>query len=109
MIRQRLKFKDKYAGEVYSYMDEEEFNRLLKISRIDLSEKEKKRVKEDVEQILTYFDNVDSFKPTVKEPAFHPVDIEGIAREDEERGFEDVDGLLSNTKTYRRFVIGPKI
>ncbi|MCW1301595.1 MAG: hypothetical protein OH316_00440, partial [Candidatus Parvarchaeota archaeon] len=69
-------------------MDEKEFDRLLKISRINLNGAEKTKIKKDIEQILAYFDNVDSFKEVIKEPAFHPVDIESRTREDKEEKFE---------------------
>ncbi len=90
-------------------MEDEEFDRLLKISRIKLDEKEKQRIKTDIENILEYFDSVNKFDESKNKLAFHSVEINGEPRKDEVEKFEDREELLSNTKTYRGFVVGPKI
>ncbi len=90
-------------------MEDKEFDRLLKISRIKLSEEEKQRIQNDIEGILRYFDSVDKFNEAKIKPAFHPIRIEGHPRGDKIEKFEDKDSLLSNTKTYRGFIIGPRI
>lgn len=89
-------------------MEDAEFDRLLKICRLRLSEKEREKIKKDVDEIIGYFNAVDR-QNCDDAPAYHPVELKEKTREDKVERFEDVDGLLSNTKTYRGYVIGPKV
>ncbi|MEM3227769.1 MAG: Asp-tRNA(Asn)/Glu-tRNA(Gln) amidotransferase subunit GatC [Candidatus Micrarchaeaceae archaeon] len=89
-------------------MDYKEFERLLKVCRLRLGEDEKEKMKKDIDEILSYFNEIDKVKGDA-EPAYQPIDLPEQLREDSVIPFEDVDAILSNTKTYRFYVIGPKI
>jgi aspartyl/glutamyl-tRNA(Asn/Gln) amidotransferase C subunit len=90
-------------------MEEERFERLLKICRIKLTESEKTAIKKDIDEVIEYFNMLDSVDVGSTEPAYHPIEVEGKLREDKVVAYEDVIGLLKNTKTYRFYVVGPKI
>lgn len=89
-------------------MEEEEFNRLLKICRLKVDDSSKSKLKRDIDEIIGYFNLIDNIDCD-EEPAFHAVDIPGRMRKDEVKEFKNIKGLLKNTKTYRNYVIGPKI
>jgi len=91
-------------------MDYKEFERLLEVCRIRLSEGEKEGMKRDIDEILEYFNKIEKDKvgKDVK-PAYQPIDLPEQLREDEVIPFEDVDDILANTKTYRFYIVGPKI
>ncbi|MDP8012759.1 MAG: Asp-tRNA(Asn)/Glu-tRNA(Gln) amidotransferase subunit GatC [Nanoarchaeota archaeon] len=89
-------------------MDDTEFDRLLRICRLRLDKKERERIKKDVDEIIGYFNKIDDLNCDL-EPAFHPIEIEGKMREDSVEKFDDQEALLKNTKTYRNFVLGPRI
>ncbi len=89
-------------------MENTDFERLLKIARIHLTDSEKEKIRKDIEEIINYFNEVDKIDCDLK-PAFHPIEIKGETREDVIERFDNVQGLLKNTKTYRNYVIGPKV
>ncbi len=61
-----------------------------------------------IEQILDFFDTVDSFD-TKNDKAFNSIEILQKLREDIPLHKENGEDLLNNAKTYRFFVIGPKV
>ncbi len=89
-------------------MDENEFERLLAICRIRLSEKEKPLIKNDIEEVLEYFNMLDSVDAKGR-VAYQPVEVEGVMRDDNVEAFGNVAGMLKNAKTFRFYVVGPKI
>ena len=89
-------------------MEDKEFDRLLKICRIKLNDKSKEKLKKDINEIIEYFNLIDNLN-TDEEPVFHSIDIKGRMRDDEIKEFKNVKGLLRNTKTYRDYIVGPKI
>ncbi|MGC8478352.1 MAG: Asp-tRNA(Asn)/Glu-tRNA(Gln) amidotransferase subunit GatC [Candidatus Micrarchaeia archaeon] len=89
-------------------MDYKEFERLLKVCRIRLSDKDKEGMKKEVDEVLNYFDKIESVK-CEEEPAYQPIDLPEQLRDDIPEPFDDTDAILANTKTYRFYVIGPKI
>lgn len=89
-------------------MDDEDFERLLKICRLRLSEADKPQIKKDIEEVLDYFNVLDDVGME-GEMAYQPVSIEGRMREDSVEDFKNIRGMLKNTKTYRFYVVGPKI
>ncbi len=90
-------------------MEKKEFDALLENCRLSLDESEYERIKADVDEIIKYFDQIDSIGTGDYKEAFHPVEIPGEYRNDDPKKFEDVKGILENTKTHRLFVLGPKI
>ncbi len=89
-------------------MDYKEFERLLKVCRIRLSENETEEMKKEIDEILAYFDKIDNIK-CEEDPAYQPIDLPEQLREDVTEQFNDIDAILANTKTYRFYVVGPKI
>lgn len=90
-------------------MEDKEFNRLLKICRIKLNENEYSSIKNDVEEIINYFDSLKSVKTDETNEAFHPILIPEKTAEDIPEEFDDIPAILKNTKTYRFYVVGPEL
>lgn len=89
-------------------MKDQEFERLLKITRLRLSEEEKKSVKREIEEVIGYFDRIDAIK-THEPPAYQPVEIPGRLRKDEVIPFDDVEGLKRQSKLHNGYIQGPKL
>ena len=62
-------------------MEDKEFDRLLKITRLRVSDEERVQLKKDFEQVVAYFDEISSVEAS-GEPAYHPVEVPGRLRED---------------------------
>lgn len=90
-------------------MQEKDFERLLKICRISLTEKEAAAIRKDISSILEYFDAIETVKCDSLEPSYHPINVKERLREDIVKPFENPDELLKGTKTHRFYVIGPDI
>jgi aspartyl/glutamyl-tRNA(Asn/Gln) amidotransferase C subunit len=90
-------------------MEKEEFERLLKICRLSLKDEEKEKLRKQIEEVIEkYFDKIESVNCD-EPPAYHPIEIPGKLREDEPKQFDNIVGLLKNTKTFRGYVISPKV
>ncbi|MGC8710590.1 MAG: Asp-tRNA(Asn)/Glu-tRNA(Gln) amidotransferase subunit GatC [Candidatus Micrarchaeia archaeon] len=85
-----------------------DFDRLLKVCRLRLEPSEKEEIEKDVLDIIKYFDTLDSLKIDDIKVYHSKSDVE-VLREDNVEAFGNVEGLLKNTKTYRFYVVGPKI
>ncbi|MGC8538452.1 MAG: Asp-tRNA(Asn)/Glu-tRNA(Gln) amidotransferase subunit GatC [Candidatus Micrarchaeia archaeon] len=85
-----------------------DFDRLLKICRLELEPDEKEKMQKGIVEVIAYFDTLNSFNAEVEGTASKE-EKPGVLREDVVKEFDDVDGLLKNTKTYRFYVVGPKI
>ncbi len=89
-------------------MQDKEFDRLLRITRLRVSDEERARIKSDVEQVIAYFDDI-SLAEAHGEPAHHPVEVPGRLREDNVSAFADIDGLKKGSKTNNGYIVGPKL
>ena len=89
-------------------MNEQEFDRLLRICRIKLQNAEKGKLQKDIESIIEYFDKIQQVDTEGIKEHYHPINIDQRLRPDSEFKFEDVNLLLSNSKTYRFYTVGPK-
>ncbi|MFP3215187.1 MAG: Asp-tRNA(Asn)/Glu-tRNA(Gln) amidotransferase subunit GatC [Candidatus Micrarchaeota archaeon] len=83
-----------------------DFDRLLKVCRIRLDKEEKEKMEKELEEIIKYFDVLDSVK--IEEVNEQRAKVERL-RKDEVKQFDNIEGLLKNTKTYRFYVVGPKV
>ncbi|MCL4381263.1 MAG: Asp-tRNA(Asn)/Glu-tRNA(Gln) amidotransferase subunit GatC [Candidatus Marsarchaeota archaeon] len=90
-------------------MNEQEFERLLRICRIKLQDAEREKIKKDIESVLDYFDTIQQIDTGNIAEQYHPIPIDQRLRQDSESAFEDVDLLLANSRTHRFYVVGPKI
>jgi aspartyl/glutamyl-tRNA(Asn/Gln) amidotransferase C subunit len=85
-----------------------DFDRLLKVCRLDLEKEAREKMEKEIAEIIKYFDTLDSVKiDEIKE--YHSKSDVEVLRKDEVKEFENIDGLLKNTKIYRFYVVGPKI
>ncbi len=89
-------------------MEEKEFDRLLKTCRIKLTKEEYDKIKNDIESIISYFNSIDNTQ-CQENPAYHPINIKENLGEDVPKKFDNVEGILKNTRTYRFYIVGPKI
>ncbi len=90
-------------------MDDKEFKSLLETARISLIETESEKIKKDLEEVISYFDQLDKIDCGNLQPAYHPIEIPGIMRDDVPEEFKEKKELLDNTKTHRLYVIGPEV
>ena len=90
-------------------MQDKDFDRLLAICRIRLTDSEKKSVKAEIEDVIKYFDTIEKIDCDSEKEAYHPIPVPEKLREDVVEECEDPGLLLKNTKTYRFYVVGPKV
>ena len=90
-------------------MENIEFERLLEVCRLSLTATEFSSIKKDIDEILTYFNTLESIDTEGVEEAFHPVKIPEKTRDDTPEEFKDSNLILDNTKTYRFYVVGPEL
>ncbi len=90
-------------------MDDAAFDRMLRICRLRLSGSERDRIKADIDKVITYFDTIESVDCDGYSPAYQPVEMPARTREDRTDVFRESDRLLKNSKTYRFYMVGPKI
>lgn len=89
-------------------MDREVVERVAKISRINLTEQELDEFVKDLDDILQYFELLDS-APSVDGYSFNPIDITDVLRDDVPRSDIDPVALLKDMRTYEGYVRGPRI
>jgi aspartyl/glutamyl-tRNA(Asn/Gln) amidotransferase C subunit len=90
-------------------MESEDFERLLKICRLSLGRSEKAKIKRQIDDIIDYFDTIESVDCDKYSPSYQPIDIPSKKRKDKPEQFHDAGKLLRNSKIYRFFIVGPKI
>jgi aspartyl-tRNA(Asn)/glutamyl-tRNA(Gln) amidotransferase subunit C len=90
-------------------MDEHEFDRLVGICRLRLSGEEREAIKKDINEIIKYFDAIEKVDTKNASEAYHPIHIDEKLRDDVIVPFDNTEGLLNNTRTYRFYVVGPKV
>ena len=86
-----------------------DINRVAKIARLELSEEEKEEYSKDLNEILEAFEIIKDVDTEGVEPAYIPIDVEDVFREDEEQeplGRVLLDLTEQKEKEYFR---GPKI
>ncbi len=89
-------------------MKDDEFDRLLKTTRLKLSPDEKSKMKKDIDEIIGYFDKIDKIR-TEGEPAYQPIYVPSVFREDKVRAFSDIDALKKPSKLHKGYILGPKL
>ncbi len=67
-------------------------------ARLDLTEEEKERFRQDLEDILDAFESLDDIDTDGVEPAFHPIELQDREREDREEDCLDQARALENTE-----------
>ena len=89
-------------------MERSVIERVAKVSRISLSEKEIDEFKNDLEDILEYFEMLDN-APSSESFGFNPVEVADVLREDVPSQDIPPSELLKDMKTYEGYVRGPKL
>ncbi len=92
----------------YGIMKDSEFERLLKISRVRLSTEERAKIRNDIEEIISYFDRIQAVECREK-PAYQPIDVPTRFRKDVIRKFKDIDGLKKGATFHDEYIRGPKL
>ena len=90
---------------------EERFDveRIAKLARIELTESEKKKFQKELEEVSRAFELIDEIDPKC-DPAFRPIEVENVFREDEVRQSLTQAEALANTKLKERgFFKGPRL
>lgn len=77
-------------------IDDELIAYLEGLTRLRLSEEEKKRTKGDLEEILSYIDRIGRLDTQGVEPLFHPFPFTNIFRQDLPEASLDRELILSN-------------
>ena len=89
-------------------MERSVIERVAKVSRINLSDKEIDEFKNDLEDILEYFEMLDS-APSSESFGFNPVEVADVLREDVPLQEIPPAELLKDMKTYEGYVRGPRL
>ena len=90
-------------------MDNLEFERLLKTTRLKLDEKEKVAIQKDIEEVIGYFEKIGEIDTDGEEKAHHPIKVYPRFREDSVSKFTEVDMLKRQSKLQDGYIIGPKL
>jgi len=80
------------------------------IARIHLTDSEKKKFERDMKSILEAFGSLDRAKTDGIEPAFQPIPVKDVLREDEIEPCLTQEEALANTKHKENgFFKGPRV
>lgn len=84
--------------------------RVAKNARLNLNEKEIKELLPQLEQILEHFSVLDKINTSDIEPAFQPIEIKNVLREDKVGKSLEQKDVLANVKNKKDgFFKGPKV
>jgi len=88
----------------------DQIQHLAKLTRINLSKKEKERFQKELSSILDYFNLLEKVDTTGIEPTFHPFPLENVIRKDEvkEESPEKIEKLISATPAKEKRYIKTK-
>ncbi len=89
-------------------MKDAEFERLLKISRVRLSDDEKIRIRKDIEEAITWLDKVQGIECS-ETPAYQPIYVPTRFRKDVVKKFGNVAGLKDGAELNDDYIRGPKL
>lgn len=90
-------------------MDDLEFERLLKTTRLKLDDTERAAIQKDIEEVIGYFEKIGEIDTEGEEKAYHPIKVDARLREDSVSKFADVDMLKRQSKLHDGYIIGPKL
>lgn len=89
-------------------MEDADFERLLKIARLKLNEKEKAMIKVDIDEVVRYFDSISRVE-TDEEPAYQPIHVPTKFRKDKVIVFKDTKLLKEGDTLHDDYIVGPKL
>ena len=89
-------------------ISEEIVEHVARLARIKISKKERSKFAKQFKSILEFFSRIDEIDTGNVEPAFQPIDLKNVLREDEVKEFEWKP--LANTRhKEEKYFKGPKI
>ncbi|MDY6770663.1 MAG: Asp-tRNA(Asn)/Glu-tRNA(Gln) amidotransferase subunit GatC [Candidatus Nanohaloarchaea archaeon] len=90
-------------------VEDETLEQVAANARLQLTDEEKERFRQDLEDILDAFDSLDDIDTEGVDPAFHPIDLGDRDREDEPEDCLTQDDALANTENKEDgFFKGPR-
>ncbi len=91
-------------------IDAERIQSLAALARLELSEQEAKAMRDDLDAILVYVEQLDSVDTEEVEPTAHVLELATPLREDRVRGTLSVDEALRNAPAHDdASIIVPKV
>jgi aspartyl-tRNA(Asn)/glutamyl-tRNA(Gln) amidotransferase subunit C len=75
-------------------INDEEIKKLASLSRLDLSEQERKEINADLKEILGLAEKINEVDTTGVEPTYHALPLNNVMRDDEERPSPDPQKVL---------------
>ena len=90
-------------------MESKDFDRLLKICRLKLADNDREKIKKDIDEIISYFNTIETIDCDTYLPSYQPVEVLPKKRPDKVEHFRGSAKLLKNSKIYRFYIVGPKI
>lgn len=79
-------------------VEDETLEQVAANARLELTDEEKERFRQDLEDILDAFESLDDIDTDGVEPAFHPIELKDRKREDRAEDCLDQDTALKNTE-----------
>lgn len=92
----------------YWKVDRALLDRLCSSARLNLSEAEKNKFLGDMSDIMGAFKIIDEVDTTDVSPAYHPIELENIWREDKQRATK-WNPLQNAAETEDSYIKGPKL
>lgn len=91
-------------------VDKQTVQKVASLARVKISEKETARFVKDFKAILDFFSEIDKIDASKAEPAFQPVDIKNVLREDKAGISLEQEQALRNTKHKKSpYFKGPRV
>ena len=88
----------------------EEVEKVAELSRIALSEEDKKRFSNDLSNILDHVEKINKLDTSNVEPTAHILDIHNVYRKDEVRESMPVEEIIKFApKSRDNFIVVPKV
>ncbi len=82
--------------------------KLERLALITLNEKERERVKNDVKQILQFFDKINEANLEDVEPLFHPLSMGKLRKDEPSQGLDRDEALKNVKRKDNGYIVGPR-
>ncbi len=91
-------------------INDEEIKKLASLSRLDLSEQERKEINADLKEILGLAEKINEVDTTGVEPTYHALPLNNVMRDDEERPSPDPKKVLKHApESSDGFFVVPQV
>lgn len=92
----------------YQEINKKTLNRVAKIARLSLNEKEKEAFLKELNEVLEAFKKIEKIETKKTKPAFHPIELKNRMRKDKVREW-DWNPLKNTEHREKDYFKGPKI